>query len=344
MQETRRRILDALGEGRATGPELADRFGVSRSAVWKHVEQLREAGFEIDSGASGYRLVGCPEFGGLAVEYGLDAPYAVEFHRTTDSTNRRAAELAADGATDVVVLADEQTGGRGRLDRGWAAPSGGIWLSVVLRPDVPPAHAPIFTLAAAVAVTRTATVYGVDARIKWPNDVLVARESETNGNGTGSANGKGNASGNRNETGTGSENGHGSGPRKLAGVLTEMAGEADRVSWLIVGVGINANVDAAALPAEATSLRAERGDVDRREFTQRVLAEFHALSANPERVLDDWRDHADTLGRRVRVDTPGGEVVGEAVDVRFPGELVVETADGIETVSAGDCEHLWPAD
>ncbi|PSP86580.1 hypothetical protein BRC83_00175 [Halobacteriales archaeon QS_1_68_17] len=123
-----------------------------------------------------------------------------------------------------------------------------------------------------------------------------------------------------------------------------MAGEADRVSWLVVGVGINANVDAAALPAGATSLRAERGDVDRREFTQRVLAEFHALSADPERVLDAWRDHADTLGRRVRVDTPGGEVVGEAVDVRFPGALVVETAGGIETVSAGDCEHLRPAD
>ena len=132
--------------------------------------------------------------------------------------------------------------------------------------------------------------------------------------------------------------------RKLAGVLTEMEGEADRVSWLVVGVGVNANVDPDDLPPgqPATSLRAEVGDVDRRLFTQRLLEEFHDLRGDLEGVIDAWREHASTLGRRVRVETPAGEVVGEAVDVRFPGTLVVDTGDGREEITAGDCEHLRP--
>jgi BirA family biotin operon repressor/biotin-[acetyl-CoA-carboxylase] ligase len=307
MQETRHRVLDALSAGPVTGPVLADRLDISRSAVWKHVEALRTDGFEIESSDDGYELVTVPAFGGPAVEFGLDAPFDVEFHDSIPSTNTRAREVAADGAEDVVVLADEQTGGRGRLDREWVAPSGGIWLSLVLRPAVPPSQAPIFTLAAAVAATRAAREAGVDAEIKWPNDVLVD-------------------------------------DRKLVGILTEMEGEADRVSWVVVGVGINANVDVADLVEGATSLRAEVGDVDRRAFTQRFLETFDDLRTDLDQVLPAWRDHAATLGRRVRVETPSETVVGEAVDVTFPGALVVRTDDGEVRVAAGDCEHLRPAD
>jgi BirA family biotin operon repressor/biotin-[acetyl-CoA-carboxylase] ligase len=310
MQETRRDVLAALADGPVSGPELADELGCSRAAVWKHVEALREAGFEIESGADGYTLAAVPEFGGPAVEFGLEAPYDVEYHDSVPSTNDRTRELASEGREDVVVLADEQTGGKGRLDRAWASPSGGVWLSILLRPDVPPAQAPLFTLAAAVATARAARETGVDAVIKWPNDVLVA----------------------------GSEH-------KLAGVLTEMGGEADRLTWLVVGVGVNANVDPAAIPDEAaTSIRAEVGDVDRRAFTQRLVEEFHTLRSDPDAILPAWREYATTLGHRVRVETPGGDVVGEAVDVTFPGSLVVETAEGRAEVTAGDCEHLRPAD
>ncbi|WP_276272275.1 biotin--[acetyl-CoA-carboxylase] ligase [Haloarcula litorea] len=312
MNETRHRVLAALADGPVSGPALADELAVSRSAVWKHVEALREAGFEIDSGDDGYTLSAVPEFGGPAVEYGLDAPFTVEYHDSVPSTNARARDLAADGAGDVVVLADEQTGGRGRLDRDWHSPSGGIWCSVLVRPDVPMADAPVFTLAAAVAATRAAREAGVDASIKWPNDVLVDGAD---------------------------------GERKLVGILTEMEGEADRVSWVVVGVGVNANVDPADLPAEAepTSLSAELGEpVDRRTFTQRFLELFDDLRTDPDAVLDEWREYSGTLGREVRVETPDGEVVGEAVDVAFPGALVVETDDGRVTVSAGDCDHLRP--
>jgi len=310
MQETRERILDALSDGPVTGPSLAERLDVSRAAVWKHVEQLREEGFEIESRDGGYELVSVPSFGGSAVEYGLDAPFEIEYHDAIDSTNRRARERATDGDSDVVVLADEQTGGRGRLDRAWSSPSGGVWLSVVLRPDVPLAHAPVFTLAAAVAVTRAAREAGVDARIKWPNDVVVGDEE-----------------------------------RKLSGILTEVEGEADRVDWIVVGVGVNVNVDAEALPegVDATSVQSEVGAVDRRVFTQRLLEEFDALQDDIDDIVEAWREHAVTLGQRVRVETPGGVVEGEAVDLTHPGALVVDTGDERVTITAGDCEHLRPA-
>ena len=316
MNETRGALLDELSDGVVSGPHLAERLDISRAAVWKQVEALRDDGFEIESTADGYVVTAVPAYGGAAIEYGLDVPYTIEYHSSIASTNDRGRELATAGERDVVVVADEQTGGRGRLERAWSAPSGGVWLSVVFDPECPPAHAPVYTLAAAVATTRAAREAGVDASIKWPNDLLVA------------------------DTAADAERGG----RKLAGILTEMEGEADRVSWLLVGIGVNANVDADALPAGATSIRAEAGDVDRRAFVQRLLEEFHDLRNDPDSILDAWRGYSDTLGRRVRVEMRGEAIEGEAVDVEFPGALVVRTAAGERRVHAGDCEHLRPVE
>lgn len=334
VNETRRALLEALSAGPVGGPDLAERLGVSRAAVWKQVEALREEGFDVESTDDGYVVSTVPTYGAAAVEFGLDAPVTVEYHDSIGSTNDRARELAREGAADVAVVADEQTGGRGRLAREWSAPAGGVWLSLLLRPTRPPAHAPIYTLAAAVATTRAAREAGVDAGIKWPNDVLAS-----DGDGADGRNGA-----------------------KLAGILTEMEGEADRVSWLVVGVGVNANIDTAALPPGATSVRAEAGrnvergtsasqrsktagdaDVDRRVFVQRLLEEFYDLLDDPDAVLPAWREHALTLGRRVRVETAGGVVEGVAEDIEFPGTLAVRTDEGVETVHAGDCEHLREA-
>lgn len=305
--DVRRAVLDALATGPVTGPELADRLGVSRAAIWKRIEALREAGFAIQGTDAGYRVTSVPSYGAEAVEFGLEVPYRIEYHDSLSSTNVRARELAIAGEDRVAVLADEQTASRGRLERAWSAPSGGVYLSIVVRPEITPMEAPLLTLAAAAATTRALREAGVDAGIKWPNDVL---SRETGG--------------------------------KLVGILTEMEGEADRVSWVICGIGVNANVDPAELPEGATSVRAEAGDVDRRTFVQRTLEEFDALRAEPEAILDAWRELAITLGERVRVETPEGEVVGQAIDVEAPGRLVVETADGEVRIHAGDCEHLRP--
>ncbi|ADB61544.1 biotin/acetyl-CoA-carboxylase ligase [Haloterrigena turkmenica DSM 5511] len=311
MNETRRAILEALSDGPVSGPELAESLDVSRAAVWKQIDGLRDAGFEIESGPTGYELVAVEAYTGPAVEFGLEAPFSVDYHETIGSTNNRARELAANGAADVAVLADEQTGSRGRLDREWSSPSGGVWVSIVSRPTITPAQAPLYTLAAAVAIARAAREAGVDARIKWPNDVVVP---------------------------VGDDGDY----RKLAGILTEMEGETDRVDWIIPGIGVNANIDVDALPEGATSIRDEAGDVDRRLFVQRLLEEFDDYRNDLETVIPAWRDLALTLGQRVRVDRPAGEVVGEAVDITDSGALVIETDDGQETVSAGDCEHLRP--
>jgi BirA family biotin operon repressor/biotin-[acetyl-CoA-carboxylase] ligase len=209
----------------------------------------------------------------------------------------------------VAVLAGAQTVGRGRLDREWSSPPGGVYLSVVCRPDLPTAHAPVYTLAAAVAAARAAREAGVDAGIKWPNDVLVPA---------------------------------GEGERKLVGILTEMEGEADQVSWVLVGTGANVDVPASALPATATSLRELGADADRRTFARRYLSAFDDLRSAPDSILPAWREHALTLGRRVRVETGSEVIEGEAVDVAFPGALLVETDTGERRVSAGDCEHLRP--
>ncbi len=326
MNETRRAVLDALADGPVSGPELADALDISRNAVWKHVEALRTDGFEVESTADGYLLGEVPEFG-PAVEDGLEAPFSVEYHDSIGSTNDRARELAGDGAEDVVVLADEQVGGRGRLKRTWVGPSGGVWMSLVLRPTMPPAHAPLLTLAAAVAVTRAAREAGVPAEIKWPNDVLVRtneRQSERSSDDV-----------LVNEERVNEYN-------KLSGILTEMEGEANRVSWVIAGIGINVNVAADDLPDGATSVQAEVGAVNRRLFVQRLLEEFDALRSDTDSILPAWCELSATLGQRVRVETPDGDVVGTAVDIVMPGALVVETEEETVRIHAGDCEHLRP--
>lgn len=256
-----------------------------------------------------------------ALEGSIEAPYVIEAHESIPSTNERARELAARGRCDVAVITDEQSRGRGRRDRGWTGPPGGIYASVLLRPDRPPGDAPLFTLAGAVAAVRACEAVGVDAGIKWPNDVIVEADDDSDGNGDGEIAGRGG--------------------RKLAGVLTETETEGDRLSWLVVGIGINANVDPGTLPAGATSLRGELGeDVDRRVAIRALLDRFHELASDPDVVLSAWRERAITLGRRVRVETADGTIEGEAVDVTRPGALVVETGTDRHTIHAGECSHL----
>ncbi len=317
MNRTRRSILRALEAGPASGPDLAAAADISRAAVWKHVEALRQQGFSIDSTADGYVVTDTPEYGSAAaIEYGRTPPYQVRYYDELSSTNERARELAAEGAENIAVVAGRQTNSRGRLDRSWKSPDGAVSLSILLRPDRPPAHAPLFTLAAAVATVDVARSLGVDAAIKWPNDVIVPENPDA-----------------------------GYGGRKLCGILTEMEGEADRISWLVVGIGLNADIDAAELPDNATSIRSGiDGPVDRAEIVQALLAAFDQQITDLDSVLDAWRDRSVTLGMPVRVETHTDTITGIAEDIVMPGALQVDTGDGIETVHAGDCEHLRPND
>ncbi|MDY6817794.1 MAG: biotin--[acetyl-CoA-carboxylase] ligase [Halobacteriales archaeon] len=286
---------------------LADRLSSTVGAVEDAIGVLEASGFDVDRTGAGIRIDTVPAYG-LGVQYGLAAPFSIEYHDRLASTNDRARELARTTAGEWAVLADRQTGGRGRRDRRWTSPTGGIWCSVLLRPTLSSDRASLLTLAAAVAVTDAVREAGVQAAIKWPNDVLAPDGG------------------------------------KLAGILLETASSGASVSWAIIGLGLNAAVDPAALPADATSLQAWTDAVDRRSLTQSILEGLDDLRHRLDTVPDAWRDRSTTLDRRVRIDVDAdtGSVIGRAVDIDATGALLLETDQGRRRITVGDCEHLRP--
>jgi BirA family biotin operon repressor/biotin-[acetyl-CoA-carboxylase] ligase len=296
---TRRRILERLAQGPCSGQDLAQALGLSRAAVWKAIEGLRSEGLAISAEPGrGYRLENAAGFGPATLSWRCKRD--VVFHAQCTSTNTLAFALgmqAAPGGTTVV--ADHQTGGRGRLGRAWSSPAGvNLTFSMVLRPSLPPRDAPLLCLAAAVAVAEV-----LDERIKWPNDVL-------------------DASG-----------------RKLAGILAEVHAELDLLHFLVLGVGINVNQEEfpSDLP-NAAAVCQRQGKQDRAALLGRLVEAIEdtcqLVGSRTPRVLDRWRARSWTLGRRVRVAEAGVE--GEAIDLRDDGALLVLTSSGIRPVLAGD--------
>jgi BirA family transcriptional regulator, biotin operon repressor / biotin---[acetyl-CoA-carboxylase] ligase len=245
----------------------------------------------------------------------------------TGSTNRDLVDLAASGAPDgVVLVADHQTAGRGRLDRTWVAPSGAsLLVSVLVRPQVEPTFVPLLTVAMALAVIDGAAGRHVAARLKWPNDVVVDADP----------------------------------PRKLAGILAESMVDGQGSMAVVVGVGINVNwptpppAELASLTQSATALNLECGaTVSREELLVAVLAGFEERCRLLEaggpggraRLIDAARQASVTLGRRVRADLGGRSVEGTAVNLDERGDLIVADDDGARhVITAGDVIHLRPA-
>ncbi len=312
MREAILRVLREHAGTYVSGEQLARNLGVSRTAIHKHMEVLRAAGYRIESMPRvGHRLLASPERVTPAeIRDGLTSAvlgHRVEYRESVGSTNEVAKQMARDGAPEgLLVIAEEQTGGKGRLGRTWASPPGvGIWMSVVLRPPLPPYEAARLTLCAAVAVAAAVQVStGVPAGIKWPNDIVVQ-------------------------------------DRKVCGILTELEADWDRVNFAVVGVGINVNTPAADFPPElqatATSLLAEAGrPVARAPLVRAILvgleeAYLQTLDGHFDRVLERWRLFSATLGREVHIlpvnpGQPG--YVGLAEDLDPDGALVVRLPDG----------------
>ncbi len=235
----------------------------------------------------------------------------LRFHKVT-STNDIAKELAAKGAEEgTVVIAETQTQGRGRIGRRWVSPTGGIWFSTVLRPDMTPTDALKLTLTAAVAVARAIRdTLELNAEIKWPNDVLI-------------------------------------GGRKVCGILTEMSTRGQMVDFITLGIGINANVDLAAFPenlrSSTTSLRKELGrEVDRERLLQALLEELESqykifVQQGFGQILKEWKSLATFLSSYVEVAVYDEKISGFATDVDRNGALLIKTEDGIiRKVTSGD--------
>lgn len=294
-----------------SGEALAARLGVSRAAVSKHVQALREMGYSIEaSPRRGYSLRSVPDLPlPFEVEEAVTDPIWVRFEGggVTGSTNDDARALATGGAPEgTVVLASKQTGGRGRLGREWSSPEGGVYVSMVLRPDVPVAEMAALSPCAALGVAEGLRSLGADVGVKWPNDVCAEG-------------------------------------RKLAGVLLELSAEQDRTEWVVVGVGVNHRrppqpyPGAAYLetllpsPAPAWSVAAAVLDGVGGAYSRFLEGGFAALA-------DDYARVDILLGSEVVARDPTGREIaaGVAAGLDVSGRLVVETASGTVTLSAGD--------
>jgi len=316
-------FLAEAGDEVVSGEAISDKLGLTRAAVWKHVESLRGQGYRIDAVATrGYRLVAVPDrLGALELRPLLnthDIGQVLHCYQSIGSTSDQAKALAEDGAGHgEVVVAEAQTGGRGRRGRSWVtAPGRNVAFSVVLRPSgLPTARAPELTLVASLAICDALRRAGVDAGIKWPNDVLV-------------------------------------GGRKIAGILTELAAEPDQVHWVVVGVGVNVNARAEDFPPElrglATSVLLERGQPAPRALflvaCLTLLEEWYDRHAEEgfEPIRAAWKERSVTLGREVVVQLDDLELVGRAEDLDASGALLVRSAAGVERITSGDVSLLRP--
>lgn len=302
------RILELLRrqEGFLSGEDIGRELSITRAAVWKGIKKLREEGYEIEAVTNrGYRLTN-PEtmYNKRELEQGLKTKtmgQTIYFYEETDTTNNHARELALEGAPEgTLVVAEKQTAGRGRRGKVWESPLGtGIWMSLVLRPQIAPAEASVLTLLCGLATAEAIEAEtGLSAGIKWPNDILI--------------NGK-----------------------KAVGILTEMDCEMSEVHFVIPGIGINVNT--ASFPPEiadiATSLYLECGKtVSRRRLVHKVLErleehyETFLRTGSFAAMLEDYRKHCITLGKEVHV--LGREpFFAEALDITPEGELLVRRAD-----------------
>jgi len=234
----------------------------------------------------------------------------VRRHAELDSTNRLAADLARAGAPEgVVVVADHQTAGRGRLGRTWEAPPGSsLLMTVVLRPALDAGRLHLATMAVALAVADAcADVAGFAPELEWPNDLVVH-------------------------------------DRKLAGILAEAGFEGNAPRWVVVGIGLNVNWPA-ELPAELSGIAVAANhlagrDVDRELLLAQLLEGLANRCSSLDAVAEDYRRRCRTIGRDVRVELSGETLRGRAVDVDDAGHLVVDTGDNVRVVAAGDVVHL----
>ncbi len=293
-----------------SGEDISQELGVSRTAVWKNIGQLKETGFKIQSVSNkGYRLTSLVDkFEPALVQHYLTTKNfgrALEVHETISSTNSRAKELAQSGAAHgTLVVAERQSSGRGRLGRSWESPEGlGLWMSLILRPSFPPRFAPRMTVLAGLAVVQAISrITGLEAFIKWPNDIIINS-------------------------------------KKLCGILTEMQADPDLIDYIVLGIGMNVNTQKEDFPIElrdsATSLKLEKGEhIDRCKLLAELLAVFEDLdnrylkTGDFSEILNEYKEKCITLGRTVRVTGPTEAFEGTAVDLTDDFELIVETKSG----------------
>lgn len=319
----RKKLLEAFaqaGDEFISGQRIAELTGASRTAVWKHIEGLRNEGYVLEAvRKKGYRIVSVPEkMSADSIRLHIKSNVLgqqIYYYDCLESTQKVANELAnSTGVEGTIVVADEQTSGRGRLARQWHSAKGtGIWMSIILKPNIPIHQAPKLTLLTAVAVVQgIKETTGITAQIKWPNDILL--------------NGK-----------------------KICGILTEMQAEADGIHSVVIGVGINVNQLLEDFSQEireiATSLLIEGGKtVLREELICSVLKKLENLYQTFQRdgfssIKTLWESHAINMGKMITATTPQGRVTGIALGITEDGVLLLKDSHNhVHSIYSADIE------
>jgi len=325
MPDSAFKVLEVLerSDVPVSGEMISNELGITRSAVWKHINELRMMGYDISSSQKdGYQLT---RTSSKLLPYEIHKKLRTRFIgkkmrylENTPSTIWVGKQICSEGDVErmhgMVIIAEEQTGGVGRMGRAWVSPSGGIWVTVVLKPHIPIDRVFMITMAGSVAVARAIRrEFDLGALIKWPNDIFI-------------------------------------GNKKVAGILLELSAEADSVHYCLLGMGIDVNVPlnqfSPALQKDITSISTELGhEVDRASFLARILNEFenHYLlieSGEYDTIIREWKSLSCTLDRRVDIRTLRNSFSGEAVDIDEYGALIIRKDNGkLERVIAGDCSH-----
>jgi len=304
-------ILEKKGDY-ISGEEISKELGVSRAAVWKHMKKLRELGYEIESKTNeGYKLIRTPD---RPIDFELERMLNTEIigkkillFEEVDSTNNKAKQIALKEKDGTVVISEVQTYGRGRRGREWHSPKGGIYVSFILKPNIPPERAPQLTLVSSLALIETlnSATYNLNAKIKWPNDVLISG-------------------------------------KKISGILTELSSDMEKINYIVVGVGINLNTNIKILPENATSLKLEtKREVSVSLFLKSFLEHYDRVyqeytNGNIKQIIERWKNNSDTLGKRVKIIGINEIYEGLAKDIDENGALILKTKEKEIKVYSGD--------
>ncbi|HNR43835.1 MAG TPA: biotin--[acetyl-CoA-carboxylase] ligase [Methanofastidiosum sp.] len=304
-------ILEEKGDY-VSGEEISKEIGISRAAVWKHIKKLRELGYEIESKTNeGYKLIKSPEKQiKFELERLLDTKIIgkkILFFEEVDSTNNKAKQIALEENEGTVVISEMQTSGRGRRGRGWYSPKGGIYVSFLLKPNVSPEKASQLTLVSSLALVETLNAMNnnLNAKIKWPNDVLISG-------------------------------------KKISGILTELSSDMEKINYIVVGIGVNLNTEKEILPENGTSLKIEmKEEVSNKLFLKSFLEHYDSiyqeyLNGDIDQIIERWKNNSDTLGKKVKIIGINETYEGLAKDIDENGALILKTKEKEIKIYSGD--------
>ncbi|MCI6459365.1 MAG: biotin--[acetyl-CoA-carboxylase] ligase [Clostridium sp.] len=314
----REKILEVILDNEKefiSGEELSKKLGISRTAIWKHIRILRSQGYNIESvNKKGYRLVDEPTdlLNPQNIYRNLKTKFIgknVLHFETIDSTNDYAKKIGNELRDGSVIISEEQTKGKGRLGRVWESKAGeGIWMSIILKPNIIPNKAPFITLIAGASIVKALNILGVDAKIKWPNDITINN-------------------------------------KKLSGILTELSAEIERVNYIVVGIGMNVkDTDfEEELQDKATSLYKENYNVSRIDIVKEILCQFEKLyldyieKDDKKEVLDICRQYSAIINKEIYVIKNDQKELVDCIGINEEGNLIIKNKDGkLEEIMSGE--------